>query len=130
MILIDSNIPMYLVGGAHPNRDRARELLEIAIGRRERLVSDVEAFQEILHRYIAIDRRDAIRAAWKTLRDLADEVFPVELEDIEGARRLVVSSRLTARDALHVAVMKRRGVSDILSFDRDFDGVPGIRRRV
>jgi uncharacterized protein len=129
MILIDSNIPMFLVGGAHPNRDRAREVLEIAIARRERLVTDVEAFQEILHRYVAIDRRDAIRAAWKTLRDLVDEVFPIELEDVEAARRLVVSSRLTARDALHVAVMKRRGIAEILSFDRDFDGVPGVRRR-
>ena len=78
MILVDSNVPMYLVGGPHPNRDRARELLEIAIGRRERLVTDAEAFQEILHRYVAIDRREAIRAAWKTMRDLVDEVFPVE----------------------------------------------------
>jgi predicted nucleic acid-binding protein len=130
MILIDSNVPMYLVGGAHPNRQRAHELLELAIGRRERLVTDTEAFQEILHRYVAIDRRDAIRPAWKTLRELVDDIFPIELEDVEAARRLVVSSRLTARDALHVAVMKRRGVAEILTFDHDFDGLPGIRRRV
>ena len=129
MILVDSNVPMYLVGGAHPNRDRARALLEIAVARRERLVTDTEAFQEILHRYAAIDRRDAIRAAWKALRDLVDEIFPIELEDVEGARRLVTSTRLGARDALHVAVMKRRDVGEILSFDADFDGVPGIRRR-
>lgn len=129
MILVDSNVPMYLVGGPHSNRERARELLEIAIARRERLVTDAEAFQEILHRYLAINRRDAIRAAWKTLRDLVDEVFPVELEDVDGARRLVASTRLTARDALHVAVMKRRGVAEILTFDSDFDGIQGIRRR-
>lgn len=129
MILVDSNIPMYLVGGAHPNRERARELLEIAIARRERLVTDAEAFQEILHRYVAIDRRDAIKAAWKTLRELVDEVFSIELEDVESARRLVSMSRLRARDALHVAVMKRRDVAEILSFDTDFDGVAGIRRR-
>lgn len=129
MILVDSNVPMYLVGGPHPNRERARELLEIAIARRERLVTDAEAFQEILHRYAAINRRDAIRAAWKTLRDLVDEVFPVELEDVDGARRLVSSSQLTARDALHVAVMKRRGIAEILTFDTDFDGIQGIRRR-
>ncbi|HUQ43082.1 MAG TPA: type II toxin-antitoxin system VapC family toxin [Candidatus Limnocylindria bacterium] len=129
MILVDSNIPMYLVGGAHPNRERARELLEIAIARRERLVTDAEAFQEILHRYVAIGRRDGIRAAWSALRELTDEVFPIELDDVEGARRLVASNRLTARDALHVAVMKRRGVAEILTFDADFDGIPGIRRR-
>ncbi len=129
MILVDSNVPMYLVGGAHPNRERARELLEIAIARRERLVTDVEAFQEILHRYVAIARRDAIEPAWNVLREIVDEVFPVDLEDVESARRLITSSRLTARDALHVAVMQRRGIAEILTFDSDFEAVPGIRRR-
>ncbi len=120
---------MYLVGGAHLNRERARELLEIAIARRERLVTDAEVFQEILHRYVAIERRDAIKVAWKTLRELVDEVFPIELEDVAAARRIVSTTRLGARDALHVAVMKRRDVGDVLSFDTDFDGVSGIRRR-
>jgi predicted nucleic acid-binding protein len=129
VILVDSNVPMYLVGAAHPNRERAAELLELAVARRERLVTDAEAFQEILHRYVAIDRRDAIAAAWKALRALVDEIFPIEIEDVDAARRLVSSSALTARDALHVAVMQRRGVEEILSFDSDFDGVPGVHRR-
>ena len=129
MILVDSNIPMYLVGGPHPNRERASELLELAISRRERLVTDAEVFQEILHRYVAINRRDAIKPAWKALRELVDEVYPIELEDVEATRRLVVATRLTARDALHVAVMKRRGVAEILTFDTDFDGLQGVRRR-
>jgi predicted nucleic acid-binding protein len=129
VILIDSNIPMYLVGGPHPNRERASEVLELAIGRRERLVTDAEAFQEILHRYVAIGRRDAIKPAWKALRELVDETYAIELDDVDAARRLVMSTGLTARDALHVAVMKRRGVAEILTFDTDFDGIQGIRRR-
>jgi predicted nucleic acid-binding protein len=129
VILIDSNIPMYLVGGPHPNRERASEVLELAIGRRERLVTDTEAFQEILHRYVAIGRRDAIKPAWKALRELVDETYAIELDDVDAARRLVMSTGLTARDALHVAVMKRRGVAEILTFDNDFDGIQGIRRR-
>jgi uncharacterized protein len=128
-ILVDSNLPMYLVGGEHPNRDRARALLEVAIAGRERLVTDVEAFQEILHRYVAIDRRDAIGPAWDALRAVVDEVYPVEQADVERARTLVTTSLLTARDALHVAVMQRRDVAEIMSFDADFDRVPGIRRR-
>jgi predicted nucleic acid-binding protein len=128
-ILVDSNIPMYLIGGEHPNRDRARGLLEIAVSGRERLVTDAEAFQEILHRYVAIDRREAIEPAWTALRKLVDEVFPIELEDIERARRLVSTSRLGARDALHVAVMQRHDIEEILTFDAAFDAVPGIRRR-
>lgn len=128
MIFVDSNIPMYLVGGAHPNRDLARQAVELAIARREPLVTDAEAFQEILHRYVAIDRRDAIDAAWRTLRALVDEVATIELGDVEAARALVVTTKLTARDAVHVAVMRRLAVEEILTFDRDFDLVPGIRR--
>ena len=58
-ILLDSNIPMYLVGKAHPHKIDAQELLQAAIGRGERLVTDVEVLQEILHRYVALDRREA-----------------------------------------------------------------------
>jgi predicted nucleic acid-binding protein len=35
---------------------------------------------------------------------------------------------LSARDALHVAVMGAHGVARILSFDAAFDAVPGIER--
>lgn len=66
----------------------ARLLIERAIAAGERLVSDAEVLQEILDRYVAIARRDAI----------------------------------------HVALLERRGVADILSFDSGFDQVPGIRR--
>ncbi len=128
-ILIDSNVPMYLVGGEHPNRERAREVLEVAIAARERLVTDAEAFQEILHRYVAINRREAILAAWNALRRVVDEVYPIELLDVEKARGLVATSQLTARDALHVAVMQRHDVAEIISFDTDFDSVAGIQRR-
>ncbi|NJD26944.1 MAG: type II toxin-antitoxin system VapC family toxin [Chloroflexi bacterium] len=120
---------MYLVGADHPNKERSRQLLEIAIAARERLVTDTEAFEEILHRYVAIGCREAIEPACNALRRVVDEVYPVELEDIERARDLVLTSRLGARDALHVAVMQRRSIVEILTFDTAFDTVPGIRRR-
>jgi predicted nucleic acid-binding protein len=128
-VFVDSNIPMYLVGGEHPNKDRSRQLLEIAIAAREPLVTDVEAFQEILHRYVAIGRRQAIEPAWNALRRVVDEVHAIELADVERARDLVLTSQLGARDALHAAVMQRHGVVEILTFDVAFDAVPGVRRR-
>lgn len=78
---------------------------------------------------MAIGRREAIEPAWNALRRVVDEVYPVELQDVERARDLVLTSRLGARDALHVAVMQRRSVVEILTFDAAFDTVPGIRRR-
>ncbi len=129
MIFIDSNIPMYLVGAPHPNKDAARRLLEGAIERAERLVTSAEVFQEILHRYGAIRRADAIQPAFNALIGVVDEVFPVELPDVERAKDLLLGqSGLSSRDALHAAIMRRWGVSRILTFNAGFDRVPGIER--
>jgi predicted nucleic acid-binding protein len=130
MIFVDSNIPMYLVGADHPNKDAARILLERAITDGEMLVTDAEVLQEILHRYVAIDRRDAIEPASEALLGVVDDVYPVERADVERARGIVLATRLSARDAIHVAIMRRRGVDRILTFDRAFDEVEGITRVV
>ena len=68
MILIDSNVPMYLIGAAHPHKIDAQRALERFVAERERLVTDAGVFQEILHRYVAIDRRDAIQPAFDVTR--------------------------------------------------------------
>jgi len=129
MIFIDSNIPMYLVGAAHPNKDAALRVLTSLIEAGERLVSDVEVLQEILHRYTSIDCRDAIQPAFDALLGVVDELYVIDLADVQRARQqLQRSSRLSARDALHLAVMQRHGVVRILTFDRGFDGVEGVQR--
>ena len=129
MIFIDSNIPMYLVGAAHPNKANARRRLEELVSNRERLVTDAEVLQEILHRYVAIERSDAIQPAFDALLGVTDEVFPVSHAAVEHAKKIVLGHRqLSARDAMHLAIMEIHGITRILSFDRDFDGYPGITR--
>ncbi|HQZ17637.1 MAG TPA: type II toxin-antitoxin system VapC family toxin [Vicinamibacteria bacterium] len=129
MIFVDSNIPMYLVGSAHPHKRDAQRILERCIADRERLVTDAEVLQEILHRYGAIGRRDAIQPAFDVLLGIVDEVFPVDLDAVQRARTVLLGhARLSARDALHVAVMEQQGVSRIVTFDGGFDGYPGIAR--
>lgn len=94
-----------------------------------RLVSDAEVLQEILHRYVAIGRRDAIQPAFEALLSTVDEVLPVTVETLTRARDVVLgSATLSARDAIHVAVMQQHGIEEIFSFDRGFDEAPGIRR--
>jgi len=128
-LFVDANIPMYLVGAPHPNRDRATQLLEHAIKMGERLVTDAEVMQEILHRYLAIGRPDAIDPCLDTLRGVIDEVFAVTGDDVLTARALLGAvSGLSARDAVHAAVMHRHGVHRILSFDRGFDRLDGLQR--
>lgn len=129
MIFVDSNIPMYLVGAPHPNKDRSRRLLERYVADGERLVSNAEVLQEILHRYFAIRRLDAIQPAFEALLRVVDEVFPIELRDVQRAREILLGDRdVSARDALHAATMDRYGIERILSFDSGFDLLPGIHR--
>lgn len=129
MIFVDSNIPMYLIGSAHTHKRDSQRILERCIADRERLVTDAEVLQEILHRYAAIERRDAIQPAFDALLGVVDEVFPVDLDAVQRARTVLLGhKRLSARDALHVAVMEQQGVKRILSFDSGFDGFPGIAR--
>ncbi len=131
MIFIDSNVPMYLVGAAHPNKDRAVAVLAQLARGGERFVTDVEVYQEILHRYTAIRRLDAIDAAFESLNAISDEILTFGMPEIRAARALLDSvDGLSARDALHVAVMRKAGASRILSFDRRFDDCPGIDRLV
>ncbi len=130
MTFVDSNIVMYLVGADGELKDRARELLESAAAEGERLVTDVEVLQEILHRYVAIRRPEAIQPAFDVLLGVVDEVLPQDLQDVERAKALVLGGYgLSARDALHVAVMVRHEVRTIMTFDRDFDRFPGVVRR-
>ena len=128
MIFIDSNIPMYLVGAPHRHKTDAQHALERAIADRERLVTSVEVLQEILHRYVAINRRDAIQPAFDALLGVVDEVYPIELADIERAKTIVYGTKRSARDALHIATMERRRIAQIMSFDAEFDAHPGISR--
>jgi predicted nucleic acid-binding protein len=129
VILIDSNIPMYLVGSPHPRKSDAQRLLEQLVNDRQRLVTDAEVLQEILHRYVAIDRRDAIQPAFDSLLGVVDQVLDVTRNTVERAKEIVQGHRrLSARDAVHLAVMEQHGINRILSFDSGFDGFPGIAR--
>lgn len=129
MIFVDSNIPMYLIGVEHPNKSLARAALERLLTSGERLVTSAEVMQEILHRYAAIGRKEHVQPALEALLEVVDEVFPIDQVDVLAARDLLLGAgTISARDALHVAVMRRRKVARILSFDRGFDGVAGVAR--
>ena len=125
MIFVDSNIPMYLVGAAHPNR----ELLEAFLRRRtgEHYVTSAEVYQEILYRYVAINRRGAIEDAFGVLDALVVSVFPISRDEVEVARQAIERQpELSARDCLHLAVMQAHGIHHALTFDRSFSARTGI----
>ena len=129
MIFIDSNIPMYLIGASHPHKAEAQILLERVIAAGQRLVTDAEVLQEILHRYTAIDKREAVGPAFQVVLDVVDEVLGIEKADVLRAGEIAQNrALLSTRDALHIAVMERHGIRSILSFDAGFDRWPALKR--
>lgn len=129
MIFVDSNVPMYLVGNPHPNRDRIEQTLAYLVGEQEILITGVEVYQEILHRYTAIGRPEQIDRAFRRLDDIVEDVLTFGRQEIREAREILQSiSGISPRDALHVAVMRSAGRTRILSYDTRFDEVPGIER--
>lgn len=120
---------MYLIGQDAGKRAETAALLDNAIRGRQRLVTSAEVFQEILHRYTAINRRDAIQPAFDVLQGVVDEVFAIDLDQVQRARLILLERpRLSSRDALHIATMERHRITEIMSFDAGFDRVPGITR--
>jgi uncharacterized protein len=120
---------MYLVGSLHTHKSDSQRLLEKLVSERQRLVTDAEVLQEILHRYTSIQRRDAIQPAFNAILDVVDAVFPIDLATAERAKEITLGyPRLSARDAVHLAVMQNHRIEQILSFDSGFDAFPGVSR--
>ncbi len=129
MTFVDANVPMYLVGRDHPRKIDAQRLVERATMTGDRLVTDAEVFQEILYRYVAINRREAIQDAFDVLTEIVDEIFPIDAAAVDLAKSLVLAyGALSARDAIHVATMQQHRVVRVMSFDAGFDVVPGLTR--
>ncbi len=128
---VDTNVPMYAAAAAHELREPCRKVPEaIRTGEIEAVI-DTEVVQEILHRY---GRMGLYGEGARMARDvpaMASVVYPVEREDAEQSVELferLGSRGLRARDAVHAAVMLRRGIREIISADTHFDPVEGIRR--
>ncbi len=129
MIFVHSNVPMCLVGAPHPNKDRPLAVLTRLVRDGERFFADMEVYQEILHRYAAIRQLGAIDAAFASFDATVNDILTFGMSEIRAAKALVESmDGLSARDALHVAVMRLAVINRILSFDRGFDACPGVDR--
>ncbi len=128
-VFLDSNIPMYVAGADHPNREPSLEILrQVQQGQIEGC-SSTEVLQEILYRYSALGRRDLAGRVYDLFVETCPVIFEVTLADTDTARRLLLEyAGLSARDSIHAAVTLNRGIEVIASFDSGFDSVPGLRR--
>ena len=128
-VFIDSNVPMYVAGGEHPSREPSRRFLDRIRRGELKGCTSTEVLQEILYRYSALGRRQVAREVYDLFVEICPVVLGVTLADTDRARDLLLGvAGISARDAVHAAVMLNHGVEWIASFDRGFDDVPGVRR--
>ena len=119
MIFVDTNVFMYAVGREHPLREEARAFFLSAMESGEPLVTSAEALQGLLHAYVPVGRTETLDAALSLAGGRMAQVWAVEVEDVLLARNLMDRHpALGARDLIHLASCKRRGVKRIRTFDR------------
>lgn len=128
-VFLDTNVFLYSVGADHPYRDSCRRILRHAVREPTIANTSTEVVQEILHVLRRKGRtEEAVRLARDTLK-----LFPAALTvtgpDLSAACDFIERyPGLPTRDAIHVAVMRVNGLDRIVTADRHFDGVEGIRR--
>jgi predicted nucleic acid-binding protein len=128
-VFVDSNIPMYVAGRAHRNKEPSIRFLKDVAEGKIKAASDVEVLQEILHRYHHLRRLEDGFAVFEAFLTVVPRFHPVFLEDLLAAKQLLaLHSTISPRDAIHVAVMRRTGLETIVSYDRHLDHIKGIRR--
>ena len=115
---VDTNVFIYAVGRPHALREPAQALLRERLEQHVTMATSAEVLQELMHVYLPVGRDDALDAALRLAFDLT-VVWPIESSDVLAARDLSVSQPgLGARDLLHLAVCRRYGAAELLSFDR------------
>jgi predicted nucleic acid-binding protein len=128
-VFIDANIPMYIAGHDHPNRDRAiRFMRQVEAGDIDACTS-TEVLQEILWRYSRMKNFDLAGQIYELFLRQVQSVFPVTVADTDRALALLVARQtISPRDAIHAAVMLNNGITQIATFDEGFDEIEGIER--
>jgi predicted nucleic acid-binding protein len=118
LIFVDTNVFMYAVGREHPLRTPARAWLARQLESRSPLATSAEVLQELAHAYLPVGRFETLDHALD-LASMVTEVWPLEREDVLLARDLATNRpSLTARDVIHLACCRRRGVTRIRTFDK------------
>ena len=129
MKLLDANIVIYSLGRDHPYREPCRAIINQLEERPHDYAVDAEMLQEIL--YVFSNRGDIKTGVEAVLRllDLFPDVIPITGAEIGTATRLIGQPpRLSVRDAIHAAVALEHGLEGIVTADKVFEHIPGLRR--
>lgn len=129
MILVDANVPIYARGRDHPYREPCRAIINQIYAGHQNYAIDTETLQEILHYYT---RQEEVNRGIELVEDLMPrfpDIIPITAAEITTAMRILAETAdISARDAIHAAVVFEHSLEGIVSADADFDRIPGLRR--
>jgi predicted nucleic acid-binding protein len=126
----DTNILLRHFLQDHPDQSpRATAYLQrIEQGEQQVVLSDVVVFETVF----LLERR--YRQPRARIQELVLDFLELPSVTLPGKRRyravfaLYVNHRLPFADAYHVVLMRQLNLTDIVTFDQEFDTVPGIKR--
>lgn len=127
---IDTNIFIYASGKDNPHKKASIEfLLRVAAGTIPAL-TDSEVLQEILYRYWKIKEHDTGLAIFEKIVAIVPLILPVTKSDVISAENLLLQKHpaFEPRDAIHAAVMLKRSIKAICSYDTHFDAIKELTR--
>ena len=128
-IFVDANVPMYAHGAPHTYRQSCRVALQRITAENIPVVTSSEVVQEILHRYLSLQRPGQAVQVARDFMIIVPSVLPVTQLDIERTLRLIHRYPvLSTRDLLHAAVMLNHDITQILSADAHFDQMEEVER--
>jgi predicted nucleic acid-binding protein len=129
-VYVDTTIFMYAMGAESRFKDACARILRAGVADKMVLVASAETLQEVLHRYRSIGRHKEIQVTFEAIAAAVRRILPVTSDDVEEARRLGERARgapgTSARDLIHAAVARRRGLREILTVDAGFASIPGV----
>lgn len=128
MIVLDTTVLVYAVGTEHPMRDPCRRIIGVITEGRIAATTIIEVIQEFVHVVARrADRRLAVTAGRRYAALLAPLLVATS-DDLEQAFSLYERHQeLGAFDALVAAAAMRSDAEALVSADRHFGAVRGLR---
>jgi predicted nucleic acid-binding protein len=130
--LLDTNLILRHILGDHPNHSARATALFTRIARGQLAVrtTDIVVFEAVyaLQRLYQVPRAD-IRTQLLALLELDGIVLPGKRSYRRMFNLYVANPGLSFADCFHAVLLRRLGLTEIVSFDRGFDRLPAVTRR-
>lgn len=129
MKLLDANVIIYAVGRPHAYKEMSRRVTERMLAGEIEANINTEVLQEVLHYFHRVRQTQAALDAFDDLASMFPQPIPIDVTTAQLARDLLGRYPfLQVRDAFHAAVVRQHRLEGIISADRAFDRVVGLKR--